>query len=130
MLISFMFFAHCVGSFWWALGVSYFGDAEPPGSPPGTTLGPLSAPRCARHARAPPAARPASPARARPPAAPARCRPHPPPGAPRAALSCPNEEWDDEKACLLEQYRQYWQSGEPVDMGQKYMSAFYRSSPR
>ena len=36
MLISFMFFAHCVGSIWWALGVSYF-NVEPQGNPPGTT---------------------------------------------------------------------------------------------
>ena len=37
MLISFMFFAHCVGSIWWALGVSYF-NVEPQGNPPGAAV--------------------------------------------------------------------------------------------
>ena len=74
MLISFMFFAHCVGSIWWALGVSYF-NVEPQGNPPGTTWVVRAKVRGARAQAA--AARIARPPRL-PPAAPARRRPHAP----------------------------------------------------
>ena len=134
MLISFMFFAHCVGSIWWALGVSYF-NVEPQGNLPGTTLG---RPRqgATRHARAAAASATRRAVHPPPPPAAALTRRAPRPDLPERGVGrregvavvggAPEHAAVD--PC------QYWQSGEPVDMARtntcRRWRACRRRSPR